>query len=83
MDGGRPRAATAEIGRALEAEARAGVHIARELCGHGPGRGLHDAPEVPNYYNPRTRGTLTEGLVLAVEPMLTAAPARLVEAPDR
>ncbi|MBX6330810.1 MAG: hypothetical protein IRY91_03070 [Gemmatimonadaceae bacterium] len=37
---------------------------------------------MPSSDSPRARGTLTEGLVLAVEPLLAAEPARVVEAPD-
>lgn len=44
--------------------------IVRELVGHGIGRDLHEAPEVPNY-GKRGRGVkLQEGLVIAIEPMV-------------
>lgn len=44
--------------------------IVRELVGHGIGRDLHEAPEVPNY-GKRGRGPkLREGLVIAIEPMV-------------
>lgn len=44
--------------------------IVRELVGHGIGRNLHEAPEVPNY-GKRGRGIkLQEGLVIAIEPMV-------------
>ena len=73
----------AEIGRAVEKEVRRhGFSVLRSLCGHGVGRGLHEAPEVPNFFSPLTRGTLNDGLVIAVEPMISAEPARLVEEPD-
>lgn len=73
----------AEIGRAVEKEVRRhGFSVLRSLCGHGVGRGLHEPPEVPNFYSPMTRGTLNDGLVIAVEPMISAEPSRLVEEPD-
>lgn len=73
----------AEIGRAVESEAsRRGFHVVRELTGHGVGRKTHEPPAVPNVYSPFTRGTLTEGLVLAVEPLLAASPSRAVEDAD-
>jgi len=73
----------AEIGRAIEGEvARRGFAVVRELSGHGVGRRIHEPPDVPNFYDTRTRGTLTDGLVLAVEPIIAAAPSRLVEARD-
>ncbi|MEL6986314.1 MAG: type I methionyl aminopeptidase [Bacteroidota bacterium] len=44
--------------------------VVRELVGHGIGRNLHEAPEVPNFGS-RGRGIkLKEGLVLAIEPMV-------------
>jgi methionyl aminopeptidase len=71
------------IGRAVERQARAdGFAVVRELCGHGVGRGIHEEPEVPNFENRWQRHVLTDGLVIAVEPMLTASPARAVEMPD-
>jgi methionyl aminopeptidase len=72
------------IGRAVEATARRhGFHVVRELCGHGVGRRVHEPPEIPNYDEPRCRGLLDEGLVIAVEPILAAAPGRALESEDR
>ncbi len=71
------------IGRAVERQARAdGFAVVRELCGHGVGRAIHEEPEVPNYENRWQCDVLTDGLVIAVEPMLTASPARAVEMSD-
>jgi methionyl aminopeptidase len=72
-----------EIGRAVEDEVtRHGFSVIRDLTGHGVGRRIHEAPAVPNYYTPETRGRLREGQVLAVEPLVSTAPARIVEEPD-
>jgi methionyl aminopeptidase len=72
-----------EVGRAIEAAARReGVAVVRELTGHGIGRRIHEPPSVPNWADPTVRTVLTEGLVIALEPMLTSAPARVVEEPD-
>jgi methionyl aminopeptidase len=71
------------IGKAVESEARrAGFAVVRELCGHGVGRTIHEQPSVPNYEDRFSRDMLTEGLVLAVEPMLTESPCRAVHADD-
>ena len=43
---------------------RCGFNVLRELCGHGVGSTIHEAPNVPNYYDPRFRPRLTEGLVI-------------------
>jgi methionyl aminopeptidase len=72
-----------EVGRAVEAAARReGTVVFRDLAGHGIGRRLHEAPTVPNWDDPRAREVLHEGLVLALEPMLAASPARIVEEAD-
>lgn len=72
-----------DIGRAVEGEVRRhGFSVLRNLCGHGVGRTIHEPPEVPNFYDPRSRMPLTEGLVLAVEPMISSEPAQLVTEPD-
>jgi methionyl aminopeptidase len=72
-----------DIGRAVESEVRQhGFSVLRSLCGHGVGQTIHEAPEVPNFYDPRSRTPLTEGLVLALEPMISAEPSQLVTEPD-
>jgi methionyl aminopeptidase len=50
----------------------AGFSIVRSLVGHGIGRSMHEDPQIPNYGNPGTGVPLEEGMVLAVEPMVTA-----------
>ncbi|EHN12690.1 Methionine aminopeptidase [Patulibacter medicamentivorans] len=66
------------IGRATERTAkRHGTLPFPELCGHGIGRALHEEPTVYNVDMPRLRRPLDDGLVLAVEPMLTAGSTRL------
>src|SRR5688572_10995333 len=71
------------IGRAVDAHARRqGFSVLRELCGHGVGRHIHEPPDVPNYENRRSSDRLTEGLVIAIEPMLTAQASKVVEGRD-
>lgn len=71
------------IGREVEAQAmRDGFSVLRELCGHGVGRRIHEEPDVPNYEDRLSRRTLTEGLVIAVEPMFSARPTSAVEGRD-
>lgn len=72
-----------EIGRAVEEEVeRHDFSVVREMCGHGVGRTIHETPSVPNYFSMLTRGVLTAGMVLAVEPIISAKPARVVEESD-
>jgi methionyl aminopeptidase len=72
-----------EIGRAVEREVgRRGFSVIRGLCGHGVGRTIHEEPSVPNYYDPFQTAVLTEGLVLTIEPMISAGSAQVVEDAD-
>ena len=49
-----------------------GYGVVREFVGHGVGRDLHEEPQVPNYGRAGHGPLLKEGMVLAIEPMLTA-----------
>lgn len=79
----RPGNRVSEIGRVVDKEVRRyGFTVLRNLCGHGVGRTIHEAPSVPNFYDPGMRDVLTEGMVIALEPMISAEPARTVREPD-
>ena len=45
--------------------------VVRELVGHGVGTDMHESPDVPNYGKAGTGPLLKEGMVIAIEPMLT------------
>ena len=61
------------IGQEVQTEVeRRGFHVIRDLCGHGVGRTIHEAPSVPNYYAAGLRTKLTEGLVITIEPIIAA-----------
>jgi methionyl aminopeptidase len=49
-----------------------GLSIVRSLVGHGIGRDMHEAPQIPNFGDPDRGPKLEEGMVLAIEPMVTA-----------
>ena len=73
-----------DIGRAVEKETRrCGFQVMRDLCGHGVGRTIHEAPSIPNFHDPRFRTRLTEGLVITVEPIIAAGSGRGVLESDR
>lgn len=79
----QPGVRVAELGRAVEAEVeRWGHAVVREMCGHGVGRGLHEKPSVPNFYSPFTPGRLVDGLVIALEPIISESPTPLIEDED-
>jgi methionyl aminopeptidase len=72
-----------EIGRVVEREVRRrGFRVVRGLDGHGIGRTIHEAPPVPNYYNPMQRDVLTEGMVITIEPIISAGSGAAVESGD-
>ena len=59
-----------------------GYGVVRELVGHGIGRKLHEAPEMPNY-GKRGRGKkFVEGLVVAIEPMINMGTKRIRQLKD-
>ena len=55
------------IGRYAEER---GYGVVRDLCGHGIGTALHEAPEIPNYEVGRKGVKLRPGMTLAIEPMI-------------
>lgn len=62
---------TEDVGYAIQKHCENnGYGVVRELVGHGLGRTMHEAPEMPNY-GKRGRGKLLqEGMVVAIEPMI-------------
>jgi methionyl aminopeptidase len=72
-----------DLGGAIEQEvSRHGFSVIRALCGHGVGRTIHEPPTVPNCFTPGQRDHLTEGLVLAIEPMICSGSGRIAEDAD-
>lgn len=60
-----------DISSAIESHIRpSGFGVVRDYVGHGIGRSLHEAPNVPNYGKPGRGPVLREGMVLAIEPMV-------------
>ncbi len=59
-----------------------GYGVVRELVGHGIGRNLHESPEVPNYGKRGQGPKLQEGLVIAIEPMITLGTRHIVQEDD-
>lgn len=68
----KPDAHVGDIGAAIEEYAKEHhLGVVKELCGHGVGTDVHEDPEVPNFGKRGTGPRLREGMVIAVEPMLT------------
>ena len=67
-----------DIGAAVQTRAEsAGFGVVREFVGHGIGRSLHEEPQVPNYGQAGRGQVLRPGLVIAIEPMITAGSWRV------
>lgn len=72
-----------ELGRTVENEVtRWGHSVVRDMTGHGVGRALHEEPAVPNFYSPFIPGRLREGMVIALEPIISERPTAIVEDDD-
>lgn len=61
---------------------RNGFGVIRELVGHGIGRQLHEEPQVPNFGQEDEGVRLEEGMVIAIEPMVSLGDWRLVKGSD-
>jgi methionyl aminopeptidase len=76
VDECRPGKRMGDMSSAIQRVAEgAGLSVVRSLVGHGVGRNMHEDPQVPNYGKPGKGPLLEEGMVLAVEPMMTAGRA--------
>ncbi|MFA0731778.1 MAG: hypothetical protein LKKZDAJK_001598 [Candidatus Fervidibacter sp.] len=61
-----------------------GFSVVRDLVGHGVGRFLHEAPEIPNFTDPSLRRIiLVPGMTFAIEPMVTAGDFRVKVLADK
>lgn len=74
----KPGNRVGDIGYAIQKYAEEhNLGVVKELCGHGVGTSVHEDPEVPNFGTPNTGARLKEGMVIAVEPMLTLGSPRI------
>lgn len=80
----KPENRIGDIGNAIEQFAKKNhLGVVKELCGHGVGTTVHESPDVPNYGKAGTGPLLREGMVIAVEPMLTlGSPSIYIEDND-
>lgn len=60
-----------DIGYAVESYVKPrGYGIVKDYTGHGIGKDMHEAPQVPNYGHPGRGVKLQKGLAIAIEPMI-------------
>jgi methionyl aminopeptidase len=70
---------SAAVQRLVEAN---GFAVVRSLVGHGVGRSYHEDPHIPNFGEPGRGPLLSEGMTIAIEPMITAGGADVYVADD-
>ncbi len=72
-----------DIGFAVQKHAEShGYSVVRELVGHGIGKRLHEAPEVPNYGKQGRGVLLKEGMTIAIEPMINMGKRNIYQEND-
>ncbi len=63
---------TGDIGFAIQSYVEAnGFNVIKNLVGHGVGRSLHEEPEIPNWGRKKAGIRLKQGMVFAMEPMVS------------
>ncbi len=79
----RPNGKLGDIGSAIETFVLSeGFDLVRDFGGHGVGFRIHEEPEVPNYGKVGVGLKLSPGLVIAIEPMVTAGRGEVMVARD-
>jgi methionyl aminopeptidase len=72
-----------EVGAAVERTVTArGFAVCPALAGHGIGRWVHEDPTVPSYDDPAASQPLTAGLVITIEPIVSAGSGDVYESRD-
>lgn len=67
----RPGRRVGDISHAVQSHVEVhGYSVVRSLVGHGVGRDMHEDPQVPNFGPPGRGPRLSEGMVVAIEPMI-------------
>ncbi len=75
----RPGNRLSDIGHAVQTVTEAaGFGVIRTLVGHGVGRSMHEDPQIPNFGAPGRGPVLAEGMVFAIEPMITVGTHEVV-----
>ena len=79
IEAAKPGARIGDISNAVQTFCeRRGYSMVREMCGHGIGRKMHEAPEVPNYGRRGIGPRLVDGMVICIEPMVNMGSRNIV-----
>ena len=74
---------TGDIGNTIQRYVEdQGFSVVRDLCGHGVGKELHEDPQIPNFGKRGGGEKLQEGMVICIEPMITAGDWHLKKTKD-
>ncbi len=72
-----------DVGSAIDTLVKEnGFSTVRKYIGHGIGKEVHEAPDVPNYGTPGRGVRICSGMVLAIEPMVNAGTFEVRELAD-
>ena len=73
----RPGNKTGDVSAAIQKHVESrGFYLTREYTGHGVGRKMHEAPQVPNYGTAGHGLLLRPGVTIALEPMVLVGTAQ-------
>ncbi len=80
----QPGRLISDISKAVQAHVeKHGYGVVRDLVGHGIGRGVHEDPRIPNYFDPHLKPVrIVPGMALCIEPMVTLGDYTLDTLPD-
>ena len=79
IEAAKPGARIGDIANAVQTYCeRRNYSIVREMCGHGIGRSMHEAPEVPNYGRRGIGAKLQNGMCICIEPMVNMGSRNIV-----
>lgn len=83
IDAARVGGKTGDIGAAVEAVAKQyKLDVVRDLRGHGVGKAVHEAPNIPNFGTKGKGVEMVEGLVIAIEPIFAEGSGEMVDKGD-
>lgn len=79
----KPDNTIGDVGNAIQKYVKSqGFEVIRDLCGHGIGKELHQPPQILNYGKKHCGPSIKKGMVLCLEPMVSAGNYRIKKSPD-
>lgn len=83
IEAAKPGARIGDISNAVQTYCEhRGYTLVREMTGHGIGRRMHEAPEVPNYGRRGIGPRLVDGMCICIEPMVNMGSRNIAIGPD-